>query len=41
MRHEISVGGPLREYYVVGILDAPDPASWETEIGWRSSVPDS
>jgi DNA-binding transcriptional MerR regulator/effector-binding domain-containing protein len=34
MRHEISVDGPLREYYVIGFLDARDPASWETEIGW-------
>ena len=34
MRHEISVDGPLREYYLVGFLDASDPASWETEIGW-------
>lgn len=34
MRHEISVDGPLREYYAIGFLDAPDPASWETEIGW-------
>jgi DNA-binding transcriptional MerR regulator len=34
MRHEISVEGPLREYYLVGFLDAPDPESWETEIGW-------
>jgi DNA-binding transcriptional MerR regulator len=34
MRHEISVEGPLREYYRVGFLDAADPAEWETEIGW-------
>jgi DNA-binding transcriptional MerR regulator len=34
MRHEISVDGPLREYYLFGFLDAEDPASWETEIGW-------
>jgi effector-binding domain-containing protein len=32
--HEISVDGPLREYYLVGFLDEPDTASWETEIGW-------
>jgi effector-binding domain-containing protein len=32
--YEISVDGPLREYYLVGFLDEPDPASWETEIGW-------
>jgi DNA-binding transcriptional MerR regulator len=34
MRHEISVEGPLREYYLVGLLDADDPNHWETEIGW-------
>jgi DNA-binding transcriptional MerR regulator len=32
--HEISVEGPLREYYIVGFLDAKDPDHWETEIGW-------
>jgi DNA-binding transcriptional MerR regulator len=34
MRHEISVEGPLREYYLIGFLDADDPDQWETEIGW-------
>lgn len=34
LRNEISVDGPLREYYLVSVLDTPDPASWETEIGW-------
>jgi DNA-binding transcriptional MerR regulator len=34
LRHEISVDGPLREYYLIGFLDAPDPESWETEVGW-------
>jgi DNA-binding transcriptional MerR regulator len=34
MRHEISVEGPLREYYAVGFLDTDDPDQWETEIGW-------
>jgi DNA-binding transcriptional MerR regulator len=34
LRHEISIDGPLREYYLVGFLDAPDPESWKTEIGW-------
>ena len=34
MRHEISVNGPLREYYLIGFLDTPDPSSWKTEIGW-------
>jgi DNA-binding transcriptional MerR regulator len=32
--HEISVDGPLREYYVCGAHDTPDPAGWHTEIGW-------
>lgn len=34
LRGEISVDGPLREYYLIGFLDAPDPESWETEVGW-------
>jgi DNA-binding transcriptional MerR regulator/effector-binding domain-containing protein len=34
MSHEISVEGPLREYYLVGLLDAEDHDQWETEIGW-------
>jgi DNA-binding transcriptional MerR regulator len=34
MRHEISIEGPLREYYLVGFLDTDDPDQWETEIGW-------
>jgi DNA-binding transcriptional MerR regulator len=34
MRHEISVEGPLREYYLCGFLDSEDPDRWETEIGW-------
>jgi DNA-binding transcriptional MerR regulator len=32
--HEISVDGPLREYYLRAPHDTPDPAEWETEIGW-------
>jgi DNA-binding transcriptional MerR regulator len=32
--HEISVAGPLREYYLRDSRDTPDPAGWETEIGW-------
>ena len=32
--HEISVDGPLREYYLRGAIDTPDPAGWTTEIGW-------
>ena len=33
-RHEISVDGPLREYYLCGASDTPDEAEWRTEIGW-------
>jgi DNA-binding transcriptional MerR regulator len=33
-RHEISVAGPLREYYLRNARDSPDPAQWVTEIGW-------
>ena len=33
-RHEISIDGPLREYYVRGAADTPDEAEWRTEIGW-------
>jgi len=33
-RHEISVDGPLREYYLRGAHDTPDEAEWRTEIGW-------
>jgi DNA-binding transcriptional MerR regulator/effector-binding domain-containing protein len=33
-RHEISVDGPLREYYLCGQADTPDQAEWRTEIGW-------
>jgi hypothetical protein len=32
--HEISVEGPLREYYVVDSNDTPTPEDWVTEIGW-------
>jgi DNA-binding transcriptional MerR regulator len=32
--HEISVDGPLREYYLRGTIDTSDPAGWVTEIGW-------
>jgi DNA-binding transcriptional MerR regulator len=34
IRHEISVEGPLREYYLVGFLETDDSDQWETEIGW-------
>ena len=33
-RHEISIDGPLREYYLRGAGDTPDEAEWRTEIGW-------
>ena len=32
--HEISIEGPLREYYLVDAQDTPDPEQWRTEIGW-------
>ena len=32
--HEISIEGPLREYYLRGAEDPPDQAEWRTEIGW-------
>ncbi len=30
----MSVAGPVREVYLVGPADTPDPAGWRTEIGW-------
>jgi len=33
-RHEISVDGPLREYYLRDAHHGPDPNTWETDIGW-------
>jgi DNA-binding transcriptional MerR regulator/effector-binding domain-containing protein len=32
--HEISIDGPLREYYLCGAGDTPDESEWRTEIGW-------
>ena len=32
--HEISIDGPLREYYLRGAGDTPDEGEWRTEIGW-------
>jgi DNA-binding transcriptional MerR regulator/effector-binding domain-containing protein len=32
--HEISIDGPLREYYLLGAGDTLDEAEWRTEIGW-------
>jgi effector-binding domain-containing protein len=34
IRHEISIDGPLREYYLRGAGDTPDETEWRTEIGW-------
>jgi hypothetical protein len=34
MKHEISVDGPVREYYLAGFLATDDQDKWETEIGW-------
>ena len=31
---ELEVTGPVREYYLVSVLDTPDPAQWRTEIAW-------
>ncbi|GHE07216.1 MerR family transcriptional regulator [Klenkia taihuensis] len=30
----MAVDGPVRERYLVGPEDSPDPAAWRTEIGW-------
>ncbi|MCY1136512.1 MerR family transcriptional regulator [Actinoplanes sp. Pm04-4] len=30
----LAVVGPVREHYLVGPRDTPDPARWRTEIGW-------
>lgn len=32
--HALAVAGPIREYYVAGQHESPDPADWRTEIGW-------
>jgi DNA-binding transcriptional MerR regulator len=32
--HEISIDGPVREYYLRGADDTPDETDWRTEIGW-------
>ncbi len=34
VEHALAVAGPVRETYLVGPRDTPDPASWRTEIGW-------
>lgn len=33
-RHEISVEGPLREYYLCDAFDTADDSRWRTELGW-------
>ncbi|GIG39216.1 MerR family transcriptional regulator [Cellulomonas phragmiteti] len=38
----LAVAGPVRETYLVGPRDTPDPSAWRTEIGWpvfRVAVP--
>ncbi|WP_129337336.1 MerR family transcriptional regulator [Cellulomonas endophytica] len=30
----LAVAGPVRETYLVGPRDTPDPGAWRTEIGW-------
>ncbi|RYB91680.1 MerR family transcriptional regulator [Nocardioides oleivorans] len=30
----LAVAGPVRETYLVGPADDPDPSTWRTEIGW-------
>jgi DNA-binding transcriptional MerR regulator len=32
--HEISIEGPLREYYLIAANETSDPEDWRTEIGW-------
>lgn len=32
--HEISIDGPLREYYLRDSHNTADPQQWQTEIGW-------
>jgi DNA-binding transcriptional MerR regulator len=34
MKHEISIDGPMREYYLTGLLETHDQDKWDTEIGW-------
>lgn len=30
----LAVAGPVRETYLVGPRDTPDPSAWRTEVGW-------
>jgi DNA-binding transcriptional MerR regulator len=34
LANALAVAGPVRETYLVGPRDTPDPAAWRTEIGW-------
>jgi effector-binding domain-containing protein len=34
VEHALAVAGPVRETYLIGPRDTPDPAAWRTEIGW-------
>nr|WP_246325894.1 MerR family transcriptional regulator [Actinomycetospora corticicola] len=34
VENAMAVAGPVRERYLVGPRDSPDPAAWRTEIGW-------
>ncbi len=33
-QHALAVEGPVREYYLSGLLATPDESAWRTEIGW-------
>ncbi len=33
-QHALAVDGPIREYYLVGRHDTPDPTQWRTQICW-------
>ena len=33
-QHALAVDGPIREYYLIGRHDTPDPAQWRTQICW-------
>jgi DNA-binding transcriptional MerR regulator len=32
--HALAVEGPIREFYIVGMLETSDESEWRTEIGW-------
>lgn len=34
MENAMSLAGPVREVYLVGPRDTPEPSAWRTEIGW-------